>query len=143
MLEEDNNDIELHSLFKTYHTVQIKVYKYNTETNTVDKVIKIHPVVFCWGHKGPCAYKSLGKPEMLNTKEPFLNREDKISVFLPRSLKVDFANNLVTCLLSVEADLTQFPEWISQTLLSLDHCWTLEEIPHVLYSLLSLCYQWP
>lgn len=42
---------------------------------------------------------------MLNTQGPFLNGGNKTAVFLPRRVGVDFVNDLMTILLSVEADL--------------------------------------
>lgn len=64
-----------------------------------------------------------------------------------RKLRVDFVNNLVTFLLSVEADLTYLChrgrplpnslEQLSQTLPSLDHYPSLGEIPRVFYGLLT------
>lgn len=44
---------------------------------------------------------------MLNIQGSLLNGGDKILVFLPRWLEVDFVNDLVTILVSVEADLTR------------------------------------
>jgi hypothetical protein len=42
---------------------------------------------------------------MLNTLRPLLNGREKIPVFPPGRLGVDFVNDLVIILLSVEADL--------------------------------------
>lgn len=56
--------------------------------------------------KDPAALRSLVKPGTLNTESPFLNGGDKILVFLPRNLEVDFVNDLVTFLLFAKANLT-------------------------------------
>jgi hypothetical protein len=43
---------------------------------------------------------------MLSTKGPLLNGRDNQPVFLPRSLGMDVVSDLVTSLLSLEADLS-------------------------------------
>lgn len=74
--------------------------------------------------------------------------EIKSNTCIPtRKLRVGFVNGLVTFLLSVEADLTQFydkgrprpnsPERLFQTLPSLDHYSSLGDMSHVLYDLLT------
>lgn len=47
---------------------------------------------------------------MLNILGPLHSGGDKIPVFQPRNLRVDFVNNLVAFLLSREADLTQITQ---------------------------------
>lgn len=64
-----------------------------------------------WRYKGPCIDRWLKKPRMSNTHGSPLNGGDKIRVFLARMLGVDFVLNLLTFLLSVEADLTHL--WLS------------------------------
>lgn len=51
-----------------------------------------------------------GSQECYTHGGPLLSGGEKIPVFLPRCLGMDFVNNLVTFLLSVEADLTQIPQ---------------------------------
>ena len=104
-----------------------------------------------WEDKGPFTYIQITR-ETRNVKHtgPLLSGGDKIFVFLPRRLGVDFLNNLVTYLLSTEVDLTNLllerwtsqypPEWLSQTLPSLECNLSLKGMSHVLIACWPLCH---
>lgn len=57
----------------------------------------------CWG-RSPCSHRALGNQDVRCTG-PLLSGRDKITDFLSRMLGVDFVNDLMTFLLSEEAEL--------------------------------------
>lgn len=62
----------------------------------------------CWGHKGSCINRSLGKSRMLNKQGSLQKGGDKILFFPTQRLRVNFINYLVIFLLYIQAKLSHF-----------------------------------